>query len=69
MEKDLLWVEVGDGRDVSEKELVATWTLITLGGQEVPVSKKSYVELTCSFATEVHTARRESRVASRILDV
>lgn len=44
-------------------------TLIIAVGQEVPVSKKVYVEFLWCFGTEIQTARRESQAASGELDV
>lgn len=68
-EKDLLWPEDGDDGDVNEEALVATRTLITAAGLEVPVSTKGYVELLRILASEVQTARRESQAASCELSV
>lgn len=69
LEKDLLWAEGGDRGDVGEDALVATWNIITDEGQEIPVSKKGYVDLRRSLAAELQATRRESKARSCELDI
>lgn len=56
---DVLWTEAGDYSDLTEKALVAARTLTIAVRHEVPMSKKRYVYLLCSFPTEVQEARCE----------
>lgn len=69
LEVVLLWAESGDVGDVSEEALVVTRTIITAVRHEVPVFKKGYMELVCSFFTEAQSACLESEVpAPRLAD-
>lgn len=62
-EKGLLWAEAVSSGDIAEEVLIAMRTLITAAGQEVPVSKKDYPSLLCSFASKVQAAHSESLAA------
>lgn len=48
----LLLTLAGDAGDMSEEGVVATKTLITAVGHELPASNKGYVKQICSFAIE-----------------
>lgn len=65
LEKDLLWAEVEGYGGVLKEEFVGTSTLITAAVHEMSVSKKGYVKLLHSFATEAQKARYEFQATSR----
>lgn len=68
LERDLLSAAAVDDGDVTKEVLVATGILLTAAGHEVPVSKKGFIDLLRSFATEVQAGRRKSQAASRPLE-
>lgn len=67
MEKDVLWADASDVGDVSKEVLVATRILITAIGHKVVLPKIDYLEVFCSFTTEVQSLRRESEGAARTM--
>lgn len=67
LKNNLLCAETGDAVDMTETADVAMRALVTALDHELPVSKKSYVELSLSFATDVQSPLRELAGAARKL--
>lgn len=65
LERDCLWVNVGDVVGVLEESLLETRPLVSAVGYDVLMFKKEYVKHMSSLFSRVNSKRRECKATNR----